>query len=710
MFEKTLKIEKKIENFNEVLTTVRKKLAQYEEEIEKPFDKIKNDFSEQVKDFFNEKRKLRIGVIGQVKAGKSTFLNALLFEGKEVLPKAATPKTASLTVITHAPENKLKVHFYGEKEWEILQERALSEDESDEVKVAKEVTAMARENGIDVEKYIRKKTLEKKYSSYEELLGELNEYAGENGKLTPVVKYLELFVNDKNLDGLEIVDTPGMNDPIVSRTDQTREFIKKCDVVFFLSRASAFLDKNDMELLTRQMPQQGVAKLVLVGSQFDSAVNDEIWNVDSLEEAIESTRNELENRAKSEFEKLIIRYEEREVNENIISVLKGCERPVLISSMTYNMSKKKTSDFTEEERNVFANLSEHNEITPEQLAEIGNFGELKNIFADVIRKKDETIADKSASLIPSVVERTKSELNSLKTKYERRIELLEKNDISSLKKSKEEISRRINGISASLEEKFGELNIKFQRAGKKALDDLTSEIREYSEVTERTGTEERTGYREVSASKWWNPFSWGSTKLVSYTYTATYNYIDISDVVENIRAFTNEAVRIIQDEMNEALDVIKVKKQLLNTIVENFDMTDDDFDPNFYKFAIERVLNKFEIPETTIDAQSEIEEIVENFSGEVKSGEEKASLRLKLSNALASLFKRIREQVKKEIKNTTEVIDKAKEELAENLLKEINAELDIVMNQFQNREKELKKMHELVSVFQELIAGVKKQK
>ena len=43
---------------------------------------------------------LRIGIMGRVKAGKSTFLNALLFDGQPVLPQAATPKTANLTRIT----------------------------------------------------------------------------------------------------------------------------------------------------------------------------------------------------------------------------------------------------------------------------------------------------------------------------------------------------------------------------------------------------------------------------------------------------------------------------------------------------------------------------------------------------------------------------------------------------------------------------------
>ena len=49
-------------------------------------DKINNDI-------------LTIGVIGQMKCGKSTFLNSFVFED-EVLPSATTPMTAALSVIT----------------------------------------------------------------------------------------------------------------------------------------------------------------------------------------------------------------------------------------------------------------------------------------------------------------------------------------------------------------------------------------------------------------------------------------------------------------------------------------------------------------------------------------------------------------------------------------------------------------------------------
>ena len=49
-------------------------------------DKIENDI-------------LTIGVIGQMKCGKSTFLNSFVFEN-DILPSATTPMTAALSVIT----------------------------------------------------------------------------------------------------------------------------------------------------------------------------------------------------------------------------------------------------------------------------------------------------------------------------------------------------------------------------------------------------------------------------------------------------------------------------------------------------------------------------------------------------------------------------------------------------------------------------------
>ena len=40
------------------------------------------NFKLKTDDFYRKERKLNVGVVGQVKAGKSSFLNTLLFEGK----------------------------------------------------------------------------------------------------------------------------------------------------------------------------------------------------------------------------------------------------------------------------------------------------------------------------------------------------------------------------------------------------------------------------------------------------------------------------------------------------------------------------------------------------------------------------------------------------------------------------------------------------
>ena len=58
-----------------------------------------------------EKDTLTIGVIGQMKCGKSTFLNSFVFEN-DILPAATTPMTAALSVITYGEKERIVAEFY----------------------------------------------------------------------------------------------------------------------------------------------------------------------------------------------------------------------------------------------------------------------------------------------------------------------------------------------------------------------------------------------------------------------------------------------------------------------------------------------------------------------------------------------------------------------------------------------------------------------
>ncbi len=78
------------------------------------------ELEETLRELQDTDRDLKVGIIGRVKAGKSSLLNALIFEGKEVLPKAATPMTASLTILKYAQNLSAEVQFYDEQDMEEL--------------------------------------------------------------------------------------------------------------------------------------------------------------------------------------------------------------------------------------------------------------------------------------------------------------------------------------------------------------------------------------------------------------------------------------------------------------------------------------------------------------------------------------------------------------------------------------------------------------
>ncbi|MGL5982902.1 MAG: dynamin family protein, partial [Cetobacterium sp.] len=196
MLENKLNIDyKKLENFNCKIDRISEKLSSFSEKIEVfSLEKIKTDLKSKIEDFNDEDRKLRIGVIGQVKAGKSSFLNSLLFNGKEILPKASTPKTANLTIIKYSETQSIEIEFYTEEDFEKIKQDSKLNIDLSSVKVAKETMALLEQTGTDPYLYLGK--VEKiDISTQKDLEGKLEEYAGEKGKYTAIVKKINLNVN-----------------------------------------------------------------------------------------------------------------------------------------------------------------------------------------------------------------------------------------------------------------------------------------------------------------------------------------------------------------------------------------------------------------------------------------------------------------------------------------------------------------------------------
>ncbi len=109
-------------------------------------------------------------------------------------------------------------------------------------------------------------------NSLQELNQKLLQFVGADGKYMPYTKAVQISLNNPNLKDLEVIDTPGVNDPIASREERTKALLKDCDVVFIISPSGQFLTDSDMSLFDRVSNKEGTQEIYFVASQADSAV------------------------------------------------------------------------------------------------------------------------------------------------------------------------------------------------------------------------------------------------------------------------------------------------------------------------------------------------------------------------------------------------------------------------------------------------------
>lgn len=680
-------------------------------------DKLVENFRIKTEDFYRENRKLNIGVVGQVKAGKSSFLNTLLFNGEEILPKASTPKTATLTKMEYSEHNIIQVEYYSVEEWEVLKDNALVDLEDEVYTSAREIVSMVRRNGLEPAPYLEMGREQIEFAAYDDLIANLNNYVGEDGTFTPIVKAVTLYLNKEEFRGLSIVDTPGLNDPIASRTIRTKEFMEVCDVVFFLSQSGSFLDKSDWILLSSQLPQKGVKKLVLVASKYDSGIrdilrvqdDDDIFGdddntADNIPKACKIIRKKLKKRAKAKVEEFIRDLSLRESSSELIEVIKQCSDPILVSSMACNMAKKKEEEYTKEERNVYAALKKFSDDIESDLRLLGNFDEVNAIFAGVVAEKEAILEQKAKSFIPTAMAELSACLEEFKKKSSGRLSVLEQNDRETLLEQKKFIESQINSIRADITAVFGELNAKLETEKAEGIREIREASKDYLDIKERTGERVCRQSYTVSDSKWYNPFSWGKSHTEYHTYTEHYSYCIASDAIDNLRKFAMEAVNQVEKVFSDALELKEIKRRLLNVVVQNFDMGSEKYDSALFRILVEETVNKIEFPVFNIDISDSMNGIAAKFTGELTSAGQKTELATALSKAISRIYDELCRKLtssvaefKAEMKNISKTAEGS-------LLENINNEFETLLSQYENKENEIAEYKAYIELLDKEIA------
>lgn len=211
-----------------------------------------------------------IAVCGEVKAGKSTLLNAILF-GNNVLPTFETPLTAKLTFIKRSekPYDYFKVNYYSKNEWDCIEK---SQDLQDNMKLAAERYGIYEVNCIeDVSKSEEINDLQK-IEQYVSAIDK-NDNSSLAGKYTSYVKNVEIFINNENLPkNLQVVDTPGLNDPKAINSKETTNWINNAHAIIYVTVLKGF-SASDLKFFQQFMRNRGPEYRIIVQNKIDDDEN-----------------------------------------------------------------------------------------------------------------------------------------------------------------------------------------------------------------------------------------------------------------------------------------------------------------------------------------------------------------------------------------------------------------------------------------------------
>lgn len=390
---------------------------------------------------------LTIGVIGQMKCGKSTFLNAFVF-GDTVLPSATTPMTATLSVITYGPEKKIEVEFYTHDEWaeqKIQASRNIddvrgNEMEESKVKAAKELINKSVYIPGDINSYLGK-TLE---DSFDNLI----QYVGADGKFISITKSVKIYYPHEYLKGVEIVDTPGFNDPIVSREERTKEFLHRADVVLLMLYAGRAFDSTDRTILFKNVRECGIGKILIGVNKYDIPYG----NGETEQRIINTVKEQIEKACKTFGD------------ESMVALVKE-QDPILLSAEMSLMSQLPMERVYEEFETSWKNACDNFEISSQsQMAEKSRIDNLINAVKVIIeRDKIEVLLKKPYNAIRGAALSKKEQIETELQQTEMFVDNLKQPDdeledrLSKLKKANRKIERKLESLGDDIDLSFSNL-------------------------------------------------------------------------------------------------------------------------------------------------------------------------------------------------------------------------------------------------------------
>ncbi|WQT25848.1 dynamin family protein [Helicobacter pylori] len=720
-----------------------------------------------LKEMQAEDRDLKVGIIGRVKAGKSSLLNALIFEGVEVLPKAATPMTASLTILKYANTLSAEVEFYSPKdiaELENEHERYVREFNrivGEEVKKQKEKQSLSnrtKEGLRNVGKaFSRNKSTEvapkervlsdeeineraeriakdklkgdeKLVSSHDQCekmkksgllntetkdshiqannLQELNQkllqFVGADGKYMPYTKAVQISLNNPNLKDLEVIDTPGVNDPIASREERTKALLKDCDVVFIVSPSGQFLTDSDMSLFDRVSNKEGLQEIYFVASQADRAVlsmSEVEKSNQHLPTAFENAQKALSSQLNNIMGALIQNYpNQRKIFKKAIK-----NGVILASGVCFSMHKDfenqaswERNQKTEEYHNALRNLKDaypdafsSDDKSKESLLFLSNMGAIEERLKKAAKEKEKIMPQKLQSYVQSQANNLHSFIAQLLQDLEEEKKRVKNADISAIKEQIKTYQNLFGNIEMKFREAYEEFILHFIKNTRDGLNETLTKAIRTAKTRSREEEEEEHYIERVKQG--------GLGVLARFFGSVVgekdwgYNEVERTRAVIKAGAvldYLTEMHERCESALNDSTNSFKIvfKKELYAKVFKQLReiISDDLIDEVAFKKSVDSVLNSIEFEE--FDYADKLPGEIGGKTGFLKGDEANAFIQ-----SVGNYVRDFEAETKKDVKGYIQGLrgNLEKQNFASDTLKKLKENMQNLQNQVQNKEQSI---------------------
>ncbi|MCQ2628664.1 dynamin family protein [Helicobacter pylori] len=731
-----------------------------------------------LKELQDTNRDLKVGIIGRVKAGKSSLLNALIFEGVEVLPKAATPMTASLTILKYAQNLSAEVEFYSPKDiLELKNEheryvREFNRIVDEEVKKQKEKQSLSnrakegfknlsnkfsrnksteaapKERVLSDEEIVKraeriaKSELEKdtklvsSYDQYEKMkksglfstekldpriqansLQELNQkllqFVGADGKYMPYTKAVQISLNNPNLKDLEVIDTPGVNDPIASREERTKALLKDCDVVFIVSPSNQFLTDSDMDLFDRVSNKEGLQEIYFVASQADSAVGS-MSEVEKsghhLPTAFENAQKALSSQLNSIMGALIQNYpNQREVFEKAIK-----NGVILASGVCFSMYKdfeNQASWEREKEEyqlawenliNAYPDAFSSDDKTEESLLFLSNMSAIEERLEKAAKEKEKIISQKLQDYAQSQEKNLHNLIVQLLQDLEEEKKRVKNADMSAIKEQIKAYENLSGNIEMKFREVYEEFILHFINNIRAGLDETLMKAIQTAKVGAREEEEEERYIERVKQGGLGGLARW----FGSVVGEKDWGYNEVERTRATIKAgavldYLTEMHERCENALNDSANSFKIvfKKELYAKVFKQLReiISDDLIDEVDFKKSVNAVLDSIEFEE--FDYADKLPSEMRVQTGFLKGDEADAFIQ-SVGNYVRNFESEAKKDVKGYIQGLREALER--QNFASDTLSKLQKDMQNLKDQDQNKEQSIAQLDAQIKALKEI--------